>query len=258
MSAADWATVTTLCNNGIKQGDYIFTGRTSSANSFFSNTGGSVAGIMTISNQSSTYKLGERLVQQFKTGDARRANFSTTNGTFYGDANTNSTRWTLKDGVTAGLTGIPILGSRQTGGLEIYIGPTFEENQLMLAEANLRTGNIPAGVGLINAVRTYQGAAVAALPTTLTLSQAMQELTMERLAALALRGLSYYDIRRWGWTYSIANGGGRYGNTLIYNNIVYTNATIDYNFMDYWDVPGDELEKNSPSADSAPVKNANY
>jgi starch-binding outer membrane protein, SusD/RagB family len=257
MSAGDWASVITLCNNGIKQGDYVFTGRTSSANSFFSTNGGSVAGMLTQSNQTTTYKLSERIVQQFKTGDARRANFTTANGTFFGDANTNSTRWTLKDGVTAGLTGIPILGSRQVGGLEIYIGPTYEENALMLAEANIRTGNIPAGLTLIDNVRAYQGSGVAAL-AGLTLSQALQELTMERLAALALRGLSFFDSRRWGWTYSIANGGGRYGSTLIFNTVVYTNATIDYNFMDYWDVPGDEIERNTPSADSAPVQNANY
>ena len=258
MSAGDWASVVTLCTNGVRQGDYVFTGRTSSANSFFSTNGGSVAGILTASNQTTTFKLGERLVQQFKTGDARRANFTTANGTFFGDANTNSTRYSLRDGVTAGLTGIPILGTRQVRGLEIYIGPTFEENQLMLAEANIRTSNINTGVGLINAIRTYQGAGVAALPNGLTLVQALQELTMERLAALALRGLTFYDLRRWGWTYAIVNGGGRYGCTLIFNNIVYTNATIDYNFMDYWDVPGDEIEKNTPSTGSAPVKNANY
>jgi SusD family. len=258
MTAADWTAVINYCNNGIKQGDYVFTGRTSSANSYFSTNSGSVAGILTASNQTTTYKLGERLVQQFKAGDARRANFSTANGTFFGDANTNSTRWSLVDGVTVGLTGVPILGSRQVGGLEIYIGPTFEENQLMLAEANIRTGNINTGVGFINAVRTYQGAGVAALPSGLTLVQALQELTMERLAALALRGLSFYDIRRWGWTYAIANGGGRYGSTLIFNNIVYTNATINYNFMDYWDVPGDEIEKNAPAAGSAIVVNPNY
>src|SRR5204862_8268522 len=117
-----------------------------------------------------------------------------------GDANTNSTRYSLVDGATAGFTTIPILGSRQVGKLEIYIGPTFEENQLMLAEANIRTSNINTGVGFINTVRTYQGAGVAALGAGLTLAQALQELTMERLAALAFRGLSYYDIRRWGWT----------------------------------------------------------
>jgi starch-binding outer membrane protein, SusD/RagB family len=258
MTATDWAAVITLCNNGLLATDKVFTGRTTSNNSFFTPIGGSVGGMLTASNQTTTYKLGERIVQQFKASDARRANFSTTNGTFYGDANTNSTRWSLKDGVTAGLTGIPILGSRQVGGLEIYIGPTYEENLLMLAEANIRTSNINTGVGQINTIRNYQGAAVTDLPNGLTLSQALQELSMERLAALVFRGLSYFDLRRWGWTYSIANGGGRYGNILIFNNIVYTNATIDYNFMDYWDVPGDEIEKNAPAGGSAPVKNPNW
>jgi hypothetical protein len=266
MSTADWQKVITLCNNGIQQGDYVFTGRTSASNSFFSPTGGSVAGLLAASNQTTTYKLGERLVQQFKTGDNRRANFTIKNGTFYGDANTNSTRYSLADGakdssggVPISSLGVPILGSRQVGKLEIYIGPTFEENQLMLAEAKMRTGDIPGGLTLIDNVRDYQNAGVAHVGgSALTLSQALQELTMERLAALALRGLAFYDLRRWGWTYAIANGGGRYGCTLIYKKTVYTNATIDYNFMDYWDVPGDEIEKNPPSADSAPVKNANY
>lgn len=259
MATADWQAVIALCNKGIQQGDYVFTGRTSATNSFFSTTAGSVAGMLTASNQITTYKLSERLVQQFKTGDKRLANFTTSSGTFYGDATTNSTRYSLVDGVTAGLSGIPILGSRTTGGLEIYIGPTFDENQLMLAEANIRTGNIAAGLIFIDKVRAYQGANVATVGSlTLTLSQALNELTMERSAALALRGLSFYDARRWGWTYSTANGGGRYGCTLIFNAKVYNNATINYNFMDYWDVDQDELDKNTPSADSAPVKNANY
>jgi starch-binding outer membrane protein, SusD/RagB family len=259
ISASDWQSIITLCNNGVKKGDYVFTGRTSTANSFFSTNGGSVAGILTASNQTTTYKLSERLVQQFKAGDKRLANFTTANGTFYGDANTNSTRWSLVDGVTAGLTGIPILGSRQAGKLEIYIGPTYEENQLMLAEANIRTGAIPAGLAFIDEIRAYQGSGVAPIAgNALTAAQALQELTMERLAALALRGLSFYDTRRWGWTYAIANGGGRYGSTLIFNSTVYTNATIDYNFMDYWDVPADETDKNPPASGSAPTKNPNY
>lgn len=259
MAAADWQSVITYCNAGIKQGDYVFTGRTTSSNSFFSATGGSVAGITAFSNQSTTYKLSERLVQQFKTGDKRLANFSTANGTFFGDANTNSTRYSLVDGAAKGLTGIPILGSRTPGALEIYIGPTFEENQLMLAEANMRTGNINAGLLLIDNVRSYQGASVAAVGGTgLALAPALQELTMERLAALAFRGLSFYDSRRWGWTYSIANGGGRYGCTLLFKGNVYTNATINYNFMDYWDVPADETSKNAPATGSAAVLNANY
>lgn len=259
MSAGDWQTIITLSSKGIQQGDNVFTGRTSSSNSFFSANGGSVAGLLSSSNQVTTFKVSERLVQNFKTGDKRLANFTTANGTFFGDANTNSTRYSLVDGVKAGLTGISLLGTREVGKLEIYIGPTYEENALMLAEANIRTGNIEIGLGFIDNVRTYQGAGVAAVKGTgLTLSQALKELTMERLAALAFRGLSYYDTRRWGWTYAIANGGGRYGATILFNGKIYTNATIDYNFMDYWDVPADETEKNPPVSDSAPVKNPNY
>ncbi len=259
MSATDWQAVITYCNAGLKKGDYVFTGRSTASNSFFSATGGSVASICAQSNQNSTYKVSERLVQQFKSGDKRLANFSQANGTFYGDANTNTTRYSLVDGAATALTGVPILGSRQPGGVEIYIGPTYEENQLMLAEANIRTSNIAAGLVFIDNVRTYQGAGVAALAgSPLTLAQAMNELTMERIAALAFRGLSFYDSRRWGWTYSTKNGGGRYGCTLIFNKTVYTNAMINYNFMDYWDVPADETEKNAPASGSASVINTNY
>jgi starch-binding outer membrane protein, SusD/RagB family len=259
MTNSDWQAIITYCNNGIKEGDYVFTGRTSASNSFFSANGGSVAGMLTASNQTTSYKLSERLVQNFKSGDNRLANFTTSNGTFYGDANSNTTRYSLVDGVKTGLTGIPVLGSRQVGALEIFIGPTYEENALMLAEANIRTGNIETGLGYIDAVRNYQNAGVAATKGAgLALSDALQELTMERLAALALRGLSFYDLRRWGWTYSIANGGGRYGATLIYNKKLYTNATINYNFMDYWDVPADETDKNKPAVGSTAIVNPNY
>ena len=257
MTAADWAAVTTYCNAGIAQGDYVFTGRSSATNSFFSATSGTVASIAAASNQNTTYKVSERLVANFGTGDARLANFTTTDGIFYGDANTNTTRYSLVDGAVAGLT-VPVLGSKQAGKLEIYIGPSYEENALMLAEAKIRTGDVAGGVTLINTVRTYQKAGVAALATSISATAALTELTKERGAALAFRGLSWFDARRWGWTYSTANGGGRYGATLIYNKVVYPNATINYNFMDYWDVPGDETGKNAPATGSAAVLNPNW
>ena len=256
-SAADWAQIITYANAGIGQGDYVFTGRSSGTNSFFSATAGTVASIAAASNQNTTYKVSERLVANFGTGDARLANFSTADGIFYGDANTNTTRYSLVDGAAKGLT-VPVLGSKQPGGIEVYIGPSYEENALMLAEAKIRTGDVAGGVTLINTVRAYQKAGVAALATTISATQALTELTKERGAALAFRGLSWFDARRWGWTYSIANGGGRYGATLIYNKVVYTNANINYNFMDYWDVPGDETGKNAPAAGSAAVKNPNW
>ncbi len=257
MTAADWAEVIRLGGLGIQQGDNVFTGRSSGSNSFFTPTSGTVASIAAASNQNTTYKISERLVANFGTGDARLANFTTANGVFYGDANTNTTRWSLIDGVTAGLT-VPVLGSKQVGGIEVYIGPSYEENALMIAEAKIRTGDIAGGVALINAIRTYQKAGVANLATTITATQALTELTKERGAALAFRGLSWFDARRWGWTYSIANGGGRYGATLIFNQVVYTNARINYNFMDYWDVPADETSKNTPASGSAAVKNPNW
>ena len=256
-TAADWAQVITYANAGIGQGDYVFTGRSSGTNSFFSATSGTVASIAAASNQNTTYKVSERLVANFGTGDARLANFSTTDGIFYGDANTNTTRYSLVDGAAKGLT-VPVLGSKLPGGIEVYIGPSYEENALMLAEAKIRTGDVAGGVTLINAVRAYQKAGVAALATTISATAALTELTKERGASLAFRGLSWFDARRWGWTYSIANGGGRYGATLIYNKVVYTNAKINYNFMDYWDVPGDETGKNAPAVGSAAVKNPNW
>ena len=256
-TAADWAQVITYANAGIGQGDYVFTGRSSGTNSFFSATSGTVASIAAASNQNTTYKVSERLVANFGTGDARLANFSTTDGIFYGDANTNTTRYSLVDGAAKGLT-VPVLGSKLPGGIEVYIGPSYEENALMLAEAKIRTGDVAGGVTLINAVRAYQKAGVAALATTISATAALTELTKERGASLAFRGLSWFDARRWGWTYSIANGGGRYGATLIYNKVVYTNAKINYNFMDYWDVPGEETGNNAPAVGSAAVKNPNW
>jgi hypothetical protein len=259
ISSGDWTSIIAYCTAGVGKGDYVFTGRSSTINSFFTATAGSVASLSAQSNQQSTYKVSERIVQQFQAGDKRLANFTTVNGIFTGDANTNSTRFSLVDGVDSNLTNIPILGSREVGGLEVYIGPTYEENTLMLAEAYIRTGQIPQGLALIDAVRAYQGAGVAPVTgSNLTLTQALTVLTEERLAALAFRGLSFYDLRRWGWAYGAAKGGGRWGCNLIYQSKFYTNAYINYNYMDYWDVPGDETEKNPPAASSAVVVNPNY
>lgn len=259
ISAADWTSIINYCNSGIQSGDYVFTARSSQANSFVPATNGSVASLCALTNQTSTYKVSERLVQNFQAGDKRLANFTNANGSFTGDANTNSTRWTLVDAAAANLSGFETYASRQVGAQEIYIGPTYEENALMLAEAYIQTGQIDNGLAIVDAVRTYEGAGVAATSGTgLTLAQALDVLTKERMAALAYRGLSFYDLRRWGWSYGSSKGGGRWGNTVIYNNIVYTNAFIDYNYMDYWDVPADETTKNIPSASSAPVTNPNY
>ncbi len=75
---------------------------------------------------------------------------------------------------------------------------------------------------------------------------------------MVYRGLSFYDSRRWGWIYDISKGGGVYGAAvLVGTSNLNTNVTINYNFLDYWDVPADESDLNPPGAGSAPIKNPN-
>jgi hypothetical protein len=254
MTNADWTQVLTLTNGGIQAADKVFTGRAIAANGFFTPTTGSVASLSIRSGPTatSTFNISERFIQNFKPGDARMANFSNdtpSSHTFFG------TRYRNTDGLVA--AGIYDYGSRLANDYELFIAGSYEENLLLQAEANIRLGNIDIGVGQINAVRTRMGAGLAPLPTGLTLAQALQELIMERRVALAFRGVSFYDFRRWGMIYDIADGGGSYGNTMYFNNLVETNVTINYNFMDYWDVPADEAVLN-PSTSGVATVNPNF
>jgi hypothetical protein len=258
MTTADWTSVLTLATNGIQNGDYVFTGRSAAANGFLSASGGSVAALTTNVNTTSTFKLSERFMQNFKTGDKRASNnFDTT--TTYKDVYSFGTRYSIIDGGN-GTNGVYVYGTKEVGAYEVFIGGSYEENALMLAEANIRLGNIDAGLGYIDAVRTYLGAGVAAVSGTgLTKVAALTELVKERRVALVFRGLSFYDSRRWGWTYDISNGGGSYGNNLLTAaKVLNKNVTINYNFIDYWDIPADETVLNPPSAESAAILNPNF
>ncbi|MBC7720883.1 MAG: RagB/SusD family nutrient uptake outer membrane protein, partial [Pedobacter sp.] len=136
-----------------------------------------------------------------------------------------------------------------------YLGVSYEENQLMKAEALINSNQIDAGVAIINAVRTYQGAAISS-PTGLSLALAKEELRKERRCALLFRGVAFYDLRRIGMTDDVSKGGGRTGCTVLSaTGVVNTNATINYNYLSYWDVPQNELDFNAPASGSAPVKN---
>ncbi len=258
MSSTDWTNVLTFVTNGIKVGDFVFTGRSSNVNGFFSTSGGTVAALTTGDNSSTTFKISERFIQNYKTGDKRLAqNF--VSSPVYSNNLSFGSRWNQKSG-GSGLTGVYTYGYKdQVGSYELYIAGSYEENALMLAEANIRLNNINAGLAFVDAERTYQGAGIAAVANTgLTLTQAIAELVRERRVALIYRGLSFYDSRRWGWIYDISKGGGVYGATLLVGtNNVNTNVTINYNFLDYWDVPADESDLNAPGAGSAPLKNPN-
>ena len=216
----------------------------------------------------STFRISERLIQEYKTGDKRLANnFSLTSSPRLDQTGgiTFSTRYRLLNGdptATAAnkspnLSGVILYSNTSPGAQEIFLGPSYEENALMRAEALIYTGKIDEGLALVDAVRSYQGAGLPTVSgTALNLANAVVELRRERRVALVFRGVSYYDYRRWGIIDDLSKGGGRTGATVLTaNGQLNTNATINYNFLDYWDVPADETELNTPASGSAAVIN---
>jgi starch-binding outer membrane protein, SusD/RagB family len=259
MTAADWGNVLTLANAGVTSTDKIFTVRSDVDNFIFTSsqlimgrTQSNIAG-------GATYKLSERWVQEFKAGDLRKEQ-NTKITTFYtGQAdrgNAHFTRYALVDGGT-GLADVAIYANSTPGEYEMVVAVNYEENELMKAEALINTGQIDQGLAIVDAIRTLQGAGLAAVSGTgLTLAQAKEELRRERRIVCAFRGISFYDARRWGVSEPASAGGGRTGAVLLSNtSVLSTNGKIEYGYLDYWDVPDNELTYNPASADSDPVVN---
>lgn len=262
MSTAQWSSILTLTTNGITATDLIFTGRTDANGDFLGTTiADKVASSASATN---TYKLSERFVQEFRGGDQRFANnIRTLNagvGNFNQDrGNSFNTRYTLRRGGN-GIAGVVVYANADAGLNEITLCGTYEENELMKAEATLNVGGFSApsiisAMTMVDNVRNYQGAGLAATVAA-TAAAAREELRRERRIALAFKGLSFYDARRMD---IIDPSKSRTGCILISvaNAVttVNTNATINYGFLDYWDVPDNELAYNPAAAGSAPIKN---
>lgn len=261
MTTAQWTSILNLTNAGIQANDKIFTGRSNATADFLSSSTGTVAAKTQSTNAGgNTYKLSERWVMEFKTGDQRKANNVRQTATWIGNSdrgNSFNTRFALING-GAGIPGVIVYANTADGAFELYLAGSYEENELMKAEALINTGQVDAGLARVDAVRAYQGAGLPAVSNTgLTLAQAKEELRRERRVALPFIGLSFYDARRYGIINPLSQGGGRTGAVLIAptTGAVNTNATFEYNYLDYWDVPDNELAYNPPSATSAPVKN---
>ena len=260
MTATDWQNVLTLANAGITASDNVFTVR-SDVNSLIFATNQLIMG-RTYSNipGGATYKLSERWVQEFKPGDKRLENNVASTGTPYtGQADRGNAHFTrhalIPNG--KGLADVQVFAKSTPGEFEMYVAVNYEENQLMKAEALINTAKIEEGLKIIDDLRTSLGAGLTATAGKgLTLAQAKEELRRERRIDVAFRGLSFYDARRWGVIDLLANGGGRKGAYLLNNKAVLsTNGTIEYGYLDYWDVPDNELAYNPAGAGSAPVKN---
>jgi len=254
MTAAQWASVLALVNKGITATDLIFTGRTDANGDFLGTTVPDK--IQSNGAATGTYKLSERWVQEFHTGDKRFDNNVkklTATGIFNTDrGNIFNTRYTLSNG-GAGLPNVIVWANTTAGANEITLAGTYEENELMKAEALIQTGQVDLGVASIDNVRNYQGAGLAPLGTGLTQAAAYEELRRERRIALGFKGLSFFDARRWE---IIAPDKSRTGAVVISaSGALNTNATIVYGYLDYWDVPDNELAYNPAASGSAPVKN---
>jgi hypothetical protein len=135
----------------------------------------------------------------------------------------------------------------------------------MIAEADIYLGSISQGDALIDQVRSYQNAGLPpAASHGLILDSAVAQLHSERRIGLYDRGVAWYDARRWGVTAPASSGGGRANaNVLVPGSLIGGGSTpatilpcfIDYDFVDYWDVPANELAFNPASGGSAPVAN---
>jgi len=258
LTPAQLTQIQTLTTAGITSSDPVFTGRTDANGDFLGTT---IADkIQSTGGTTNTYKLSERLIQEFYPGDNRRTqNVRTLNagvGNFNADrGNAFNTRYTLFNGGN-NVAGTVVWSNTAPGANEITLTGSYEENALMRAEALIRLGgaaNIDAGTALIDAVRTYQGAGLAAIAAGQTQAAALELLRRERRIALAFRGLAFYDARRYD---IIAPNRSRTGAVVLSSTgVVSTNATIVYGFLDYWDVPDNELAYNPAASGSAPVVN---
>ncbi|QNR85055.1 RagB/SusD family nutrient uptake outer membrane protein [Pedobacter riviphilus] len=258
MTATDWAAVTTLANAGMLATDNNFRiGMDPNGTNDLSGAFYHPFALLGLGAQFTF--VSERLIQEFDADDARlAANFYLlTSPNLRNDRGFNfGTRY----GAVPIESGGKFATSDNRGFMEI--GATYEETRLDIAEANIRTGSVEAGLTIIDQIRAYQGANVATTAGRgLTQADAIVILKRERRVALFQRGTAFYDARRWGVTQPAASGGGRAAaNVLIQGSTLGTTGSqirscfIDYNFMDYFDIPLNELDFNPPAPGSAPVK----
>jgi starch-binding outer membrane protein, SusD/RagB family len=254
MTAAQWNNVLTLANDGIQTADYVFTGRSNSNGDFLNSLTGTIPNKTSGPPASATYKISERLIQDFPVGDKRFANnFNQLAAAVLFNAdrgNSFNTRFQLVNG-GKGLAGVIVYANTAVGMNELYLAGTYEENELMKAEAKINTADLTGGAASIDAVRKSQGAGLDAIASTVTKDAALEELRKERRVALALRGLSFYDARRW----EVITNGRTNAVVIDKAGKLNTKASITYNFLDYWDVPDNELKYNPAVSGSAAIKN---
>ncbi len=262
MNASDWNNILSYTENGVSANDHVFMqgmtvdGTNDASGGYFHPF------VLNGTMQEFTF-VSERLMQEFHENDRRLQNNFTMNGVYppniRGRGLQFGTRWTIKN--------IEDGGSFATNNNQgaVAISSTYEENELMKAEALINLGGIEEGLLIIDHMRNYQQADIPSISNTgLDVSQANEELRRERRVALFMRGTAFYDARRWGLTADVSLGGGRYDG-MVYLPVSYLEAgstlpqvrpcIINYKYVDYFDVPAGEFQLNQPSLISSPIKN---
>lgn len=264
MTSADWDAVIALCNTGMSNNDLPFNyGMSADGNNDFAANFWHPYYLANVDQD--WLRVSERLVQEFKTGDLRKdkyfePHYDGFSLAFRNRGWMNNTTWAFKDIEDGGA-----LASATNQGLW-PITPTYEENELMLAEAKIRRGQLDAGLTHVDNVRSFQGAGLTNVSGTgLNSAQAIEEFRRERRAALAMRGLSFYDARRWGVIDPVSSGGGRANAMIGIPTNIYDPENdglpgvypcfIEYDYLGYWDLPANELDFNVPLPGSIEVKN---
>lgn len=242
LSVSQLNEIKSLTQNGIKASDKIFTVRTTDNDET----------CLVYLTAWSPYRLlagwesiSERLIQDFKPGDNRYTRnivpLSTVNYNPRGRGLSYGTRYTLNPIESGGDY------ASQTNKLaEIPLATSYEENSLMLAEAEIRGGNIEDGLGHIDEVRNFQKAQLAAVKGKgLNLTEALEELRRERRIGLFLKNTAFYDARRWGILKPVSEGGGRRKAVVVVSAAgAIDSTTINYNYRERFPVPANETDFN--------------
>lgn len=269
LTAGDLTTLKTLTTAGLVQGDitFLFGISTVASEGIVGNTQQHPYLWNTnINNAGWNINPTERLTQDFKAGDQRFVKGISTLPVPVVDNQSRGIQFGSRYNFTTIQNGGFWSSQSRTGTgapFAISFAGSWEENALMRAEVEIRNNQIDAGLAFVDQVRAAAGAGLAAtVGTSLDQNQALEELRKERRVGLLLKGLAFYDARRWGIT---EKGKGRNGAIVLVPNSVlkitpaggFTPLAcwIDYNYLDYWDVPVSEFSYNEPAAGSPAIAN---
>lgn len=249
LTTADLEAIETLANAGIASTDKIFTIRSASQNCLVYTTAWSAARL-----NSAWERVSERLVQDFKPEDARKAkNIRVrTAGAFLNPGGRGVQYANIHELVPMNSGGN--FASSVAGQAEVPLACSYEENQLMLAESKIRRDMIEEGLAHIDAVRAFQNSGLPALVGTgLTKAEALEELRIERRIGLFLKNVAFYDARRWGVLKPLSQGGGRTNAMVLFTAAEgLVPCTIEYDYKEWWDVPKNETDFNTMSTSNVP------